>query len=242
MTEIERRIEVPDRRDPDYAGFEMTEGRVKRSAHRGFVGGQWEEMGQLQLDFLISQGLAPNHRFLDVGCGSLRAGRLLVDHLEPGHYYGTDINHDLIATGYDVELTDGQRSRLPVSNLRVTDRFDNDFGVPFDMAIAQSVFTHVPLNMMRLCLYRVSKVMKPGGRFYTTFFERGDVPVDYVSSNGHQFTERNAFWYYRNDLRWVARRSPWSFRYIGDWGHPRGQRMVEYTRLSDEEFAALART
>jgi hypothetical protein len=37
-----------------------------------------------------------------------------------------------------------------VANLRSTDRFDNDFGVAFDVAIAQSVFTHMPLNMMRL--------------------------------------------------------------------------------------------
>ncbi|MGD9960375.1 class I SAM-dependent methyltransferase [Nocardioides sp.] len=234
MTEISRRIEVPDRKDPDYAGFEITQERLERGAHRGFVGGHWDQMGQLQRNFLVEQGLQPHHRFLDVGCGSLRAGRLLVEHLDPGHYYGTDINHDLIAAGYDHELDDHQRSRLPLENLRVTDRFDNDFGVPFDMAIAQSVFTHVPLNMMRLCLYRVAKVMKPGGRFFATFFERGpDYPVDGVSKNGHQFTERNAFWYYRNDLRWVARRSPWSFRYIGAWEHPMGQRMVEYTRLPD---------
>lgn len=234
MTEINRRIEVPDRKDPDYAGFEITEGRLERGVHRSFVGGKWDEMGQLQLDFLIAQGLKPADRFLDVGCGALRAGRLLVDYLDAGHYYGSDINHDLVATGYDVELDDSQRARLPLDNLLTTDRFDNDFGVKFDMAIAQSVFTHVPLNMMRLCLYRVAKVMNPGGRFFATFFERGqDFPLDGVPTNTHQYTERNAFWYYRNDLRWVAKRAPWSFRYIGDWNHPRSQRMVEYTRLPD---------
>ena len=177
---IERRIEIPaDHRHPDYENVEFTEERVARGAHRGFVGGLWEEMGQMQLDFVRQQGLEPGHRFLDVGCGSLRAGRLLVDYLDPGHYYGTDINHELIEAGYATELTDEQRVRLPEANLRSTDRFDNDFGVQFDMAIAQSVFTHVPLNHMRLCLYRVAKVMRPGGRFYVTFFENGrDFPLD----------------------------------------------------------------
>ena len=108
------------------------------------------------------------------------------------------------------------------------------------MAIAQSVFTHMPLNMMRLCLYRVSKVMKPGGRFYVTFFERDpDFPLDHVqapesaSDSRDLWTERNSFWYYRDDMRWIAERLPWQFAFIGEWDHPRGQLMVEYTRLSD---------
>jgi SAM-dependent methyltransferase len=234
VDEIERRIEVPGHREPDYAGFEITEERRERGVHRGFVGGLWDEMGELQLSFLKDRGLRPDQRFLDVGCGSLRAGRLLVDYLEPGHYYGSDINPDLLETGYRHELDDLQRARLPVSNLRTTDRFDNDFGVAFDMAIAQSVFTHIPLNMMRLCLHRVAKVMKPGGRFYVTFFEAAaGFPLDGVAEGRLLYTERNPYWYYRNDLRWVARRSPWEFRYIGDWKHPNHQRMVEYTRLGD---------
>ncbi|MEP9362134.1 class I SAM-dependent methyltransferase [Nocardioides sp. CN2-186] len=232
---IERRTEIPpDHKDPDYENVEFDAERIADGGHRRFVGGFWDEMGQLQLDFLREQGLQPEHRFLDVGCGTLRAGRKLVDYLDPGHYYGTDINHELLETGYRVELTDEQRARLPEANLRSTDRFDNDFGVQFDMAIAQSVFTHIPLNHMRLCLYRVAKVMRPGGRFYVTFFERGrDFPLDNVPKSGRMWSERNAFWYYRSDMTWVAKRSPWEVRYIGKWGHPRNQRMVEYTRLAD---------
>lgn len=235
MTEIERRIEVPATQvEPDYAGMEISEQRRDRGFHRNFVGGQWDEMGQLQLDFLVSQGLKPEHLFLDVGCGALRAGRLLSDYLEPAHYYGVDANNDVIVTGYDRELTDEQRTRLPVSNLRSTDRFDCDFGVKFDMAIAQSVFTHIHLNLMRLCLHRVAKVMKPGGRFFVTFFERRPTfELDRVQPGSLQFTERNRFWYYRRDMRWVAKNMPWEFTYIGDWNHPRSQKMVQYTRVED---------
>ena len=52
---------------------------------------------------------------------------MLSDYLEPGHYYGIDVNNDIITTGYDRELTDEQRARIPVSNLHSTDRFDCDF-------------------------------------------------------------------------------------------------------------------
>ncbi|NHC23983.1 class I SAM-dependent methyltransferase [Nocardioides sp. IC4_145] len=231
MTEIERRIEARHT-EPDYQAWSFSDAARARGRHRDSVGGKWDEMGQLQLDFLLGQGLEPSMRLLDVGCGSLRAGRLLVPYLDPGHYYGIDIGHDIVQAGYDLELDDAARERLPVQNLRITDRFDADFGVPFDMAIAQSVFTHVSLNHIRLCLYRVAKVMKPGGKFYATFSEKPkDYPVD--GTWGRAYTERNVYWYYRRDLRWAAERTPFEFRYLGAWGHARNQKMVEYTRLPD---------
>lgn len=231
MTEIEQRIEAGDQQDPTYKrGF--SEQDVADERHRAYVGGKWEEVGELQRDFLVGEGLKPHHRLLDVGCGSLRGGLHFVDYLDSGNYYGIDINANVIVAGYDNELTDEQRKRLPVTNLHSTDRFDTDFGVDFDMAIAQSVFTHVSLNHIRLCMYRVSKVLKPGGTFYATFYER---PPGYPLDGHHrkQFTERNAFWYYRRDIRWASRFGRWKFRYIGQWGHPRGQRIVALHRMDD---------
>lgn len=235
MTEIEQRTETTGRIiEPDYSGMVFTAAQIERGAHRKFVGGMWDVHGARQLDFLIAQGLKPAHKLLDVGCGSFRAGRHIVNYLEPGNYYGIDANLTLLQAGYDVELTDEERSRLPVKNLRANDRFDADFGVKFDMAIAQSVFTHVSLNHIRLCLVRVARVMHTGGKFYATFFEQGsDVSVDTIAQEGSQrprFTERNLFWYFRSDLEWASTFGPWDYKYIGDWGHPRGQCMVEYTR------------
>lgn len=231
MSLIERRLEARHV-EPDYQSWTFDEDERARGLHRHRVGGAWDEMGELQRDFLVGQGLTPQMRFLDVGCGSLRAGRLLVPYLDPGHYYGIDIGADVVEAGYTLELDDAARERLPVTNLRITDRFDADFGVGFDMAIAQSVFTHVSLNHIRLCLHRLARVMNPGGRFYATFFQaRKDFPIDGIA--GSHYTERNRFWYYRRDLRWAAERTPFDFRYVGGWGHPRRQKMVEYTRRAD---------
>lgn len=228
---VERRVEA-EHTEPDYGAWRFDKAARDARRHRESVGGLWEEMGRIQRDFLIEQGLTPDMRFLDVGCGSLRAGRLLVPYLDPGNYYGIDIGAEIIEAGYERELDDETRARLPLSNLRMTDRFDADFGVSFDMAIAQSVFTHVSLNHIRLCLYRLGKVMKPGGRFFATFSQRGpNHPVD--GTWARSYTERNVYWYYRQDLRYAAERTPFSFRYIGDWGHARKQKMVEYTRLPD---------
>ena len=49
---------------------------VRRLGHRAFVGGDgdlWDRIGRLQFDFLVSQGLRPEHVLLDFACGSLRA-------------------------------------------------------------------------------------------------------------------------------------------------------------------------
>jgi len=239
MVQIENRLETTKTIEKDYlAGYQENEKKAARKRHRSYVGGMWEQMGAFQSDFLKQHGLRPQHTFLDVGCGSLRAGRVLVDYLSPGNYYGIDIDPGIIGAGYDHELTEEQRARLPVENLHATDRFDCSFGqVRFDTAIAQSVFSHISLNLMRLCMYRVAQVMKPGGSFFVTFFEREpEAPIDHFgTSTGSQvttYTERDPYWYYSSDLEWMITGMPWEYHYIGDWGHPRGQRMARFVRTT----------
>lgn len=238
MVQIEQRIEavsvVPQ---SDYSEREFTADEIRQGLHRQFIGGHWDTHGQTQLAYLTSQGLRPEHTFLDVGCGCLRAGRHLIDYLEPEHYYGIDANHSLVQAGYDVELSDEQRRRVPASHLRANERFDGDFGVKFDYAIAQSVFSHVTLNQIRLCLFRVAKVMRPGGTFFATFFEKNsNTPIDAIfrASKRPLFTEQDLFWYFKEDFNWAASFSPWKVTYIGDWGHPANQRMLQFTRLADD--------
>jgi SAM-dependent methyltransferase len=245
MTTIDHRVEA-DSYQQDYSGHVFTADDIAEGEHLRFVGGNWPAHGRRQLDFLITQGLKPEHRVLDIGCGCFRAGRYFVDYLEPGHYYGVDANQSLMQAGYDEELTDEQRARLPVGNLRANDRFDGDFGVQVDFALAQSVFTHVSLNHIRLCLYRTAKVVRPGGSFFATFFERAaDTPVDRIFAADKPkpfFTEQNVYWYYRSDLRWAARLGRWKAVYIGDWGHPAHQKMMQFIRLPDEEPSQPSRT
>jgi SAM-dependent methyltransferase len=227
-----RQDDVPRRtHDVDYAE-PLSEETIRKGGHRDHVGGLWDELGDLQLSFMIARGLRPEHRLLDIGCGALRAGIRFVNYLHPGGYYGIDINQSLLDAGFEHELPDHLRPKLPADHLRATDRFDCDFGVPFDFAIAQSLFTHISLNQIRLCLFRLAKVMPPGGAFLASYFEAPrSHPLDQPRRDGALWTERNAFFYYRHDLRFAARRAPWELRYIGDWGHPRDQLMMEFRRI-----------
>jgi SAM-dependent methyltransferase len=241
VTSVEHRVEatsvVPQ---TDYSEREFTPEEIAEGVHRQFIGGAWDTHGLTQLNYLQSRGLKPSEKIVDIGCGCFRAGRHLIDYLDPGNYFGVEANRSLIQAGYDVELSDEQRARLPITNLRANDRFDADFGVQFDLALAQSVFSHVSLNHIRLCLYRLAKVVRPGGVFLATFFEKPpSTPLDTIFAADRRpfFTEQDVFWYYRTDLRWAANFSPWRTRYIGDWGHPAGQRLMEFTRLTDDEWA-----
>ena len=210
-----------------------------KGGHRRAVGGLWDEMGALQAEFLKRQGLRPEHRLLDVGAGARRAGRHLVDYLEPGHYFGADLSRALLDAGYDRELTDAQRARLPRRNLVQTADFDfSQISAPIDAALAQSVFTHLPLNHLRRCLHKLAPVMAPGGRFFVTYFEcPDDTPVTALVTHPCQSGDpivttdySDPFHYRADDMAWACRGLDWTFERLGDWGHPRGQLMGLYRR------------
>lgn len=213
---------------------------VEAGRHREAVGGLWDELGLLQLDFLRGRGLQPGHRMLDIGCGALRLGRHAAGYLMPGNYFGLDISRDLIEAGYACELSDDLRARLPRAHLDANGSFDLTFvGAPVHFAIAQSVFTHLPLNHIRRCLWKVSERLSPGGSFLATAWL---VPGEdgYVESftqsgelGGVPIVTRDIAdpYHYRiSDFAHACRGLPLEMELIGDWGHPRGQPMLAFQR------------
>jgi hypothetical protein len=82
-----------------YYDLQLTPEEILAGEHRPLVGGLWSEIGQLQFEFLRRNGLLPVHKLLDAGCGALRCGIPIIKYLNPGNYYGLDINESLIAAG-----------------------------------------------------------------------------------------------------------------------------------------------
>ena len=206
---------------------------IAEGDHRRMIGGMWGTLGPLQLQHLVADGLAPNMRLVDIGCGSLRGGVHFVDYLDAGNYFGLDLNASLLQAGYDVELAAlGLQHKLPREQLVADDSFAlSRFGVEFDVALAHSVFTHLPLNHIRRCLAEAAAVLRPGGRFYATFFERPSghpllEPYTHQPGGITTHLERNPYHYQPDELRWCARDLPFTVRSFGQWGHPRAQRMM----------------
>ncbi|MEO1039972.1 MAG: class I SAM-dependent methyltransferase [Pseudomonadota bacterium] len=217
-----------------YHDVDLVRERVALGEHRDVIGGLWEELGALQFDFLVSQGLMPEDRLLDVGCGSLRAGVRLVPYLQPGRYYGLDLREELLDAGYEREIVPmGLASRLPRANLATVGDFDaTGFGVTFNYAIAQSVFTHLPQDELARCLIALAPVFEPGGRFLVTYFERpADAQPGGVAHPRGIVThaDRDPFDFTQEQLR-AATVEGWTLDVIGEWGHPRDQRMAVFTR------------
>jgi cyclopropane fatty-acyl-phospholipid synthase-like methyltransferase len=208
--------------------------QASTGAHRELIGGLWDEIGALQLDYLKANGLTPRSKLLDIGCGSLRLGVRAVGYLEAGNYWGTDLNQSLLDAGYDKEIVPaGLEPKLSRDHLIV----DSDFsfaGVPreVDVAIAQSVFTHLPFNHLRLCLANLAgHVSGPCTLFATVFIAPDDALSKPFDQGGVQtYPHRDPYHYSLADLRHAAAGLPWDVDYIGHWGHPRHQKMVAFRK------------
>jgi SAM-dependent methyltransferase len=206
-----------------------------RKDHRASVGGLWDEVGALQMAFMREQGLEPRHRLLDVGCGSLRGGVHFVRYLDDGNYYGLDINRRLLDAGRRELAKAGLGDRA--ITLINDDQFRfAKFGEKFDYALAQSVFTHLPLNTIMRCLGEIENALLPGGRFYATFFRNHGQRLNvepYRDPRGiTTFPDADPFYYDPDVFRWAVEGSALEFHLIGEWNHPRNQQMLLLTKTA----------
>lgn len=148
-------------------------GGTSLADYRVFVGppDKYDVVAALQFTVLARLGLREHHLLLDLGCGSLRAGRLFIPYLLPDRYFGIEPEQWLIDEGIKHELgQDLIRLKRPV--------FSNDtnftltrFGQRFDFVLAHSVFSHAAESQIRRCLTEADRVLTAEGIFVATFFE-----------------------------------------------------------------------
>jgi len=212
---------------------------VEAGLHRELVGGLWDELGDFQLKLLTRYGLSSEHYLLDIGCGSLRGGIHFVRYLNSSHYFGSDLSPALLNAGYERELMPlGLDAKLPRSNLITDSQFKfHKFNQTFERALALSVFTHLPLNSLRICLENLSNVMQPGGIFHATFFElpeykRTSSEFEHAPAGIITHGDADPYHYRYSDLEFAARGLPWRVKYEGEVGHPRGQRLANFIRVT----------
>lgn len=142
------------------------------STYRGCVGGFCDTGAALQFNVLTCMfGLKEQHYLLDIGCGSLRGGKLFIPYLLPGRYFGIEPEKWLIEEGVENELG---KDILDVK--KPTFDYSEDFQLTvfdqkFHFLIAISVFSHAGPNMVRACLKEAKKVMEPDAIFAATYLE-----------------------------------------------------------------------
>jgi len=207
--------------------------KYAKGEHRKFIGDKWDEIGSLQFEFMKKNGLKPNHKFLDIGCGCLRLGVKLIPYLNKGNYHGMDLLRSLIDDGIKHEIDkDMLNCKKPV--FLSTDGFlFEKLDTKFDFLMAQSVFTHIPLNQIILCLINARKVMKDDAVFFATFFESektGDIVLKDVVPGTTTFLTSDPYHQHLSFFQYISDSLGYDLEYIGDWNHPRKQMMLAFRK------------
>lgn len=184
--------------------------------YRAYVGPprHYDFISAMVFNLLTSLGLRQNHKVLDIGCGSLRIGRLLIPYLNQGHYYGVEPNKWLVRDGIRHEIgQDLIKIKAPhfsyKSNL-------NDFQTPLglDFAFAQSIFSHTGHDLFENWLREVSKHLSPSGVLAATFI------IGEKDYNGNGWIYPECVEYTPQTVEKMAAKYGLNFDLI-DWEHPR---------------------
>ena len=130
-------------------------------------GSQWAAMRRYQIDFLLRHGLQPHHTYLDIGCGPLRGGIPVIEHLDKGNYTGVDAWAESLVEAWDeledMELEDKEPTLIEVDVLE-----GQQLGFKFDVIMAFSVLHHIRDDGLGAFADFVARHLADGGTFYCT--------------------------------------------------------------------------
>jgi SAM-dependent methyltransferase len=178
---------------------------------------QYDFMGATQFRLLTTLGLRAHHRVLDFGCGSLRAGRLLIPYLERGRYFGIEPNAWLVEDAIEREIG-GDMVRLKAPRFDANAEFRTDmFDIAFDFIVAQSIFSHASAGLASLALHNFRQSLASGGLVACTFVE---------TTRSEQAQHADG-WSYPDCVRFTREEVERLFTGAGlcvlriDWFHPR---------------------
>ncbi len=185
--------------------------------YRAYVGPplDYDLIAAMTFALLTTLGLRQHHSLLDIGCGSLRVGRLLIPYLNQEKYFGLEPNEWLVRDGIRNEIGESLlRIKRPQFWFTDTPGAISQANVRFDFAVAQSIFSHCGLDLIVAWLGSVAQSLAPSGALLATFLpaesdaaERGWIYPGCVS-------------YRRQTMVRAAADAGLRFEVL-DWRHPR---------------------
>jgi SAM-dependent methyltransferase len=211
--------------------------------YRAFVGPpeRYDLMAGAQFALLFMLGLREHHRLLDFGCGSLRAGKLLIPYLRAERYFGIEpeawLVEDGIAREVGADLVAVKRPRFSHN----ADWRSDVFGAPFDMILAQSIATHTGARTMGLMFQGFAQALAPQG---LAVFSYIDGPASAPAAAEQDWLYPACFTFARADVARIAHEAGLAFKPI-PWPHAGGAQWALLARTeevfpSDAMLAALA--
>jgi SAM-dependent methyltransferase len=187
------------------------------SHYRAYVGPpeDYDLIAAMTFNLLTTLGLRQHHSLLDIGCGSLRIGRLLIPYLNRGKYFGVEPNKWLVEEGIKRELGEALLEiKRPTFFFSDSPETITQAKVSFDFALAQSIFSHCGLDLIKNWLSAISRSLAEHGALVATFLPgEEDSPA-----KGWVYPE--CVNYRPVTMREVAADAGLRFELL-DWKHPR---------------------
>ena len=140
--------------------------------YRAYVGPpeDYDLIAAMTFNLLTTLGLRQHHSLLDIGCGSLRIGRLLIPYLNRGRYFGVEPNEWLVAEGIKRELGETLvQIKRPTFFFSDSPDASAQAKIAFDFALAQSIFSHCGLDLIKGWLSAISRSLAQDGALVATF-------------------------------------------------------------------------
>jgi SAM-dependent methyltransferase len=125
----------------------------------------WRMQRAFQMEFLQRMGLSPDHRLLDLGCGTLRGGLPLIGFLAAHHYTGIDVRAEVIEEARRELAETGLRQRHPrIEHVGGLEGLDLD--ETYDYVWAFSLLMHLEDPELDVAFAFTARHLTPDGVFY----------------------------------------------------------------------------
>jgi cyclopropane fatty-acyl-phospholipid synthase-like methyltransferase len=185
--------------------------------YRAYVGPpqDYDLVAAMSFGLLVALGLRQHHRVLDIGCGSLRVGRLLMPYLNKGGYTGLEPNRWLVEEGIEREVGRDQiRIKQPTFIFEATADELVDGAARFEYLLAQSIFSHCGPDLLEGWFAQSAQLLADDGALVATYLE------DSADNDVKGWIYPDCVAYTRETLATVAARHGLVFKDL-DWRHPR---------------------
>lgn len=166
-----------------YAALRLSRADIDRESYKEHLGGgaeKWGRRGQFQVLMLRTLGMRQDQSLLDAGCGPLRAGEHLIEHLDAGRYCGIDFNRDFIRVARELVAANGDLERKEPRLEQLTSFAFPRLRVRFDWVLAFSVLNHCAARSRRLFFRNVPAVLAPDATVVITHADWLD-PDDFAT-------------------------------------------------------------